>query len=744
MNKDNSKALQEYNFITKYAQKKADGTKETWDDAVDRIWDMHELRYLTLTPQTEEFRLGELDTLMQIARQAEKDKIFLSAQRLRQFASTDASTGIWKHNFKAYNCSATYADRPEFFGELMYVLLTGAGAGVSVQHVHINKLPVVLPNIPRISRPDGLFHEVEDSIEGWGDAVKRLTASYFNGTHYITFDYSKIRPKGSLIAGQFLAPGPEGLKNTLDKLRIILDGAVGRQLRSIEVYDMVMWIADAVLSGGVRRSAVLIQFDAFDESMMNAKTGEWWVENPQRALSNNSAVLIRSKAERGHFDRLMNSTKEFGEPGFLFLEDEDVVLNPCAEISMIPRLEDGRSGWAVCNLTEINGGLVDSLDKLLFAAKQATIAGTLQAGYTLFPYLGEVTEEIIRRDALIGVSITGWMENPTILFNENNLKEAAELVIRWNHVVADIIGINYAKRTTTTKPSGNASILLGTTSGIHGDHSERYIRNVQANKAEIGQFIYTTKNPFAVEDSAVNSTDVIISFAMKAKPESIWKKDLLGIKQLEYVKIAQQNWVEYGTFSDSTFGISLRHNISNTIQVTRDSWDDVSNYIWDNRHVFSGVSLLNSGGDLDYTQSPFQAVKKPIELAELYGSAAILASGLITEVPVGFKSLWDACDAVKFNKDFKTKVADDLGKKLKLNMQSDWVRRVRKFAKNFLKNDVEKAIYCLKDVHLLHRWNKLKNESTEVDWSEIDFSKDAYQMASQIEAACSGGNCETL
>ena len=325
MSKDNSVALQEYNFITKYAQKKKDGTKESWDEAVDRIWDMHELRYEEVLTSRGSPMDAYFKGILNKARQAEKDKLFLSAQRLRQFASTDGVNGIWKHNFKAYNCSATYADREDYFGELMYVLLTGAGAGVSVQHRHIDKLDSIIG--PDVDETQIL--QIEDSIEGWGNAVKSLVDSYFApGMPTFEFDYSKIRPKGSLIAGQFLAPGPDGLHNTINKLRTILDGAVGRKLRSIEVYDMTMWIADAVLSGGVRRSAVLIQFDAFDETMMNAKVGEWWKNNPQRALSNNSAVLIRAKAERGHFDRLINSTKSMGEPGFLFLEHEDVVLNP--------------------------------------------------------------------------------------------------------------------------------------------------------------------------------------------------------------------------------------------------------------------------------------------------------------------------------------------------------------------------------------------------------------------------------
>ena len=730
--KDNSKHLQDYNFITKYSHKRNDGSKESWNEAVHRIWDMHREKYKDIDSK-------QLTEMMNSAEEAEKRKEFLSAQRLRQFASLKPNTGIFKHNFKAYNCSATYADRPEIFNELMYVLLTGSGAGVSIQHTHIDKLPVVKQRI-------GHLHtwKVEDSIEGWADAVHALIDSYFIGDKLVQFDYSEIRQKGTLIAGQFLAPGPEGLKTTLMKLDNILYKAKDRNLRSIEVYDMIMWIADAVLSGGVRRSAILIQFDAFDEVMMNAKTGNWGEENPQRALSNNSAVLIRNKAHRGNFDRLISSTKEFGEPGFLFLEHPDVVLNPCAEISMIPRLEDGTSGWSVCNLTELNGVLATDIDKFKQAAIHAAVAGTLQAGYTSFPYLGKVTEEIIKRDALIGVSITGWMDNPTILFNEDNMRDVANIIKLTNRAVADILGINHAKRTTTTKPSGNASILLGTTSGIHGEHSRKYIRNVRSNKSEIGQYVYGQHNPFAISNDETKATDSIISFALKAKPGSILKSELLGVSQLEYVKKAQSVWVEEGTAIDETFGIKLRHNISNTIQVPDDKWDEVADFIWNNRNTFAGISLLSTRGDLDYANSPFQEVKSPIELANLYGSGAILASGLITEVPSSFKSLWDGCNAAKHGRNLKPKNSDDLITKINMNKQYDWVRRLKKFSKNFCDNDLDKAIYCVKDVSLLHKWNKLNHEAVNVDWSKVDFSADAFQAAANVEAACSGGACETL
>lgn len=266
------------------------------------------------------------------------------------------------------------------------------------------------------------------------------------------------------------------------------------------------------------------------------------------------------------------------------------------EIGMLPVTEDGRSGFQVCNLTEINGGMCNSWEDLEVAARAAAILGTLQAGYTNFNYLEDASIEIIEREALIGVSITGWMNNPEVLFNVDNMKNAAELVKQVNKDVAEMIGINAAARTTCVKPSGNASVLLNTASGIHGEHSPRYFRNVQMNDQDGVLHLLEDINPKMVEPSvwSATGTDKVVSFPVVSKEGSVYKSDLMGVKQLEYVKLAQQTWVEYGTNEELCTDPKLRHNVSNTISV--DDWDEVEEYIFENRQWFAGISLLSSMG----------------------------------------------------------------------------------------------------------------------------------------------------
>ena len=739
----------DYNFITKYAQKKEDGSKESWDEATDRIWDMHAIKYAHILTNNPEFA-----EQFEASRQAEKDKVFLSAQRFRQFASTDLKNGIFKHNMKAYNCSSTYMDRPEVFGELMYVLLNGAGAGISVQKRHVERLPSVSDVLNEDAAHEQRklrLHYIGDSIEGWAKAIQALVDSYFDDDDVrVVFNYGKIRAKGTLIAGQFLAPGPDGLRNSIEKIREILDNAViegERLLYPIEVYDMAMWIADAVLSGGVRRSAILAMFSSDDDSMMNAKTGDWWVDNGQRAMSNNSAVVLRHSATRGEFLDIIKTVETAGEPGFAITEHEDVMYNPCFEIGMLPYFLDlgnKYSGWSVCNLTEINGGLIKTLQDFLDASVHAAFAGTLQAGYTEFKYLTEWTTKIIERDALIGVSQTGVMNAPDILLNPEYLRTAANLVKDVNEYTADYIGINHAIRTTAIKPAGNSSILLGTASGVHGEHAPRYIRNIRANNDEVGLSVVKATNKFSVEPSLTSKTDSVIGFAIKVDENSIMKSDLYGIKQLEHVATMQQHWVRPGTRHDLQYGIEITHNVSNTIQVPPGQWDAVGDYIWDNKDQFTGVSLLSTAGDLDYSHAPFQAVKSPEELMTEYGDGVFFASGLIVDSFGVFDHLWSGTHAAQYKVNLRPKASDDLMLKISMNKKYDWVRRLNKYAKNYFSNDLEKAIYCLKDVYLRHRYNKLKNESKPIDWSTVDFSKDATQNAADIEAACAGGGCEVL
>jgi len=928
---DISVQMSEYNFATKYAQTTKSGSKETWDDAVDRIWDMHLEKYSKIGSSG----LSKLLPFMEFAKAKEKEKAFLSAQRARQFASSNKDEGILKHELKMYNCLSTYVDRPKVFSEIMYALLCGGGVGFSVQKEHIYELPC-------INKTEGgsLVYIIEDSIEGWADAIDKLVMSYFEGTEEIRFDYSQIRPEGSLIAGQFMAPGPEGLRKSIEKIRDIFEKSLKYDdyLKSIEVYDIVMWIADAVLSGGVRRSATICLFSPGDTDMINAKTGDWYLENGQRRLSNNSVVFNRKTVKQSEFFNIMESVKEFGEPGFIFVPDENVLFNPCftgdtevavadgrnsvdikslsiegktfqvysakkygkrwkteikdavafktgtkkivkvvlnngdsfrctpdhllaikdggyieainskgknlepfysfldrtkknnrminsisdghkkqsrmiweyhngkidwvkeedeyigecvlnnvyvvsvedagiedvydltvednhnfyintsvgefdnykgvlvhncSEIGLVPYNTDNfESGFQGCNLSEISGLYCDTKDKLMDAVKAATIAGTLQAGYTDFKYLDNNSKRIFEQEALLGVSITGWMNNPDILFNEEIMKEAAELALKVNEEIAEIIGINKAARITTVKPSGNSSVLLGTTSGIHGEHSEKYIRNIQVNKVEIGGKEMERVNPDAVEQSAYTDTDNVISFPITSKNGSIMKDDLLGVKQLEYVKKAQTIWVLNGMRPELCTIEGVTHNVSNTIQVPEDDWLEVAEFIWENRDIFSGVSLLPTSGELSYPQAPFQKVSEPQYIVDTYGVGSMFSSGLIVGSEGLFDNLWKACDAVLFNEDFTTLEDEPLLDKFDKNKKADWVRRFKKFSVNYFNGDDLKTSECLKEVQLLHKWNKLNKSFKQIKWDSIDFTGQHTKTADNAAIACSGGACE--
>lgn len=714
----------------------ADERYETWDESVSRVMQMHREKYKDkMTPA--------LTEMFDFAEQAYKDKLVLGAQRALQFGGDQ----LFKHESRMYNCSVSHIDRPAFFNEAMYLLLCGCGVGFSVQRKHISKLPT----IARRSTKKAKIYTVPDSIEGWADAFGVLLSSYltkdsvfpeYKGCQ-VHFDFTKIRPKGAMISGGFKAPGPDGLRNALvkceDLLEKLLENNHEVNITPIAAYDFVMHMSDAVLSGGVRRSATICLFDKDDEEMLNAKTGNWFIDNPQRGRSNNSAMLERDKLTREEWAKIMKSVKDYGEPGFIFTDNLDFAYNPCVEIGMLPIAEDGESGFQFCNLTEINGGQCTDRETLLKACKAAAILGTLQAGYTNFKYLSDATKRITSREALIGVSITGWMNNPDVLFDEQNMKDGAELVKVINKEVAAMIGINQAARTTCAKPSGNASVLLGTASGIHGEHSARYFRNVQMNDQDEVTKLLMEINPKMVEKSvwSSNGTDMVVSFPVVTKEGSVYKKDLLGVKQLEYVKLAQQVWVEHGTNIDLCVDKNLRHNISNTISV--DDWDAVEEYIFNNKEWFAGISLLSATGDKSYAQAPFTEVLTAEEIMQTYGEGAMFASGLVIEALHAFGSnLWLACDtATGIGLKLSEDNSDDL-------LKRDFVRRLKKFADNFFNGDKQKATFCLKDCYNLHKWISIEKTMKFIDFSK-DLSKQKYtEVDSLAGAACAGGACEVV
>ena len=725
----NSRSLMaEAKFFEAYSRFQDDENRyESWDESIERVMQMHTKFYKDkMTP--------ELSGMLNEVQDAYKDKLFLGAQRALQFGGDQ----LLQHHARLYNCASTHCDRPEVFGETMYLLLAGAGVGFSVQKQHIAKLPQITKRLKSAKT-----FVVPDSIEGWSDAINVLLSSFYVGGgtrpeyagRKVYFDLSLIRPKGAYINGGFKAPGGEPLRLALDKIELLLKSEIDKSdvMRPIVAYDIMMFLADAVISGGVRRSATICMFSKDDEEMINAKTGSWFVDNPQRGRSNNSVMLLRDEVTQEEFGKIMESVKHSGEPGFIFVDDLDFTLNPCVEVGMRPISKKGESGFQVCNLTEINGGKSTSKEIFFHQCKVASILGTLQAGYTDFKYLSQATKDIVDREALIGVGITGIMNNPQILADEEILKEGARIVKKWNKITAKMIGINQAARTTVIKPSGNASVILETASGIHGEHSPLYLRHVQFNReTEVAQ-LFIDNNPKMVEDS-VWGEDIVVAFPIISPETSIYKADLLGVKQLEYVKLVQQTWIEEGTNVSLCADPKLRHNVSNTITV--DDWDAVTDYIFENRHHLCGVSMLSASGDRAYPQAPFTEVFTYKQIVDMYGEEALFTSALIEAGLLAFnKDLWTACStAMGFGETLKES-HDDL-------LKRDFVRRFDKFSEHF--DSKEECANCLKDVYNAHKWWKIHNELTHIDWERDLTEKKFTDIDTMGAQACAGGACEIV
>jgi len=703
---------------------------ETWEESVTRVMSMHRDFYADKMTERLSLLIDEAENLYKL-------KYALGAQRALQFGGDQ----LLKHMMRMYNCTSTYADRPRFFSELFYVLLCGAGAGFSVQNHHVDKLPKVAE---RKKAAKGWV--VEDSIEGWADSLGVLMSSYFTDNQQfpefagrkVYFDISGIRPKGAMISGGFKAPGPEPLRRALDKIEHLLQTVVlsGRDtLKPIEVYDIAMHASDAVLAGGVRRSATICLFSKDDQEMLDAKTGNWFIDNPQRGRSNNSAVIVRDECTEDEFKNIMKSIKEFGEPGFYFVESKEHTTNPCVEIGMFPQI-DGKTGWQGCNLTEINGGKCTSKEEFFKACRAGSIMGTLQAGYTDFKYLEQTSKEIFEREALLGVSVTGWMNNPEILLDAEIQKEGAEIVKKVNKEVAALIGINAAARTTCVKPSGNASVLLETASGIHAEHSPRYLRHIQLNKeTEVGQLIAQT-NPYMVEESvwSANNTDYCVGFPIITPEGSLYREELYGTDLLEKVKLVQQNWVEAGTNVELCADPTVRHNVSNTVTVMPHMWGKVEDYVYKNRHSFAGISFLGGTGDKDYAQAPMTEVLNEDQIVNKYGKAALFASGLIVDTrKSGFRDLWEAIMYATMDPQYRGEISD---------LNAEWIRRFNKFADNYFMKDTQECGNCLKDVFLLHKWTKIQQNIQPIDFvSQLD-EKRFTDIDTMGSAACQGGACE--
>ena len=729
------KSLMNYTFVSKYARWTPDKKRrETWGEAVDRVKAMMLDKYASF----------DIKDQIEWAYDQMHKKRVLGSQRALQFGGDP----VCKHNARIYNCITSYADRLRFFQECMYLLLCGCGTGFSVQRHHIAKLPHLVKQ-----KSGSKKFTIPDSIEGWSDAVGVLVSSYFvqdelfpeyNSKH-VNFDYSQIRPAGSpLRSSGGKAPGPEPLKNALVHIKKVLDKALKyaefaadelRVLSPIEAYDIVMYSADAVISGGVRRSATICIFSADDEEMATAKTGNWFIEHPQRGRSNNSALLLRDHTTKEQFSKLMESVKDFGEPGFVWSDSTELMVNPCVEIGMWPVDETtGKTGWQACNLSTINCSKIKTEDDFYDACKAASIIGTLQAGFDSFEYLGVTSENIVKREALLGVSMTGIMEQHDICLDPQIQKKGTDIVKKTNKDLAKQIEINQAARTTCIKPEGTSSCILGTSSGIHPHHAKRYIRRVQANKMEPIYQYFQEQNPRACQESvwSNNDSDDVAAFCIEVPDGSKTKNKVNALQLLEYVKSTQKNWVISGINKSLCTQPWLTHNVSNTINVKLDEWDSVEKYIYKNRKYFCGISLLPISGDKDYPQAPFTTIYLPSEQVSHYGDASLFVSGLIeVALTLWEDNLWAACDSLL-----------GIGEKIKGNGKKAFAKRCKRFSDRYFNGDIKRLTYCMKDVYNWKEWVDMKREYKDVDFTCVIEEKDNVKPTQ--EWACAGGVCEVV
>ena len=1096
---DSRDIISDYIFYSKYSRVKPDGKKETWPESVSRVMEMH---YEFFNGKIKDENKDAFNKVFQEAWSAYYNQEVLGSQRSLQYGGPQ----LLKNNFRSFNCSGSYCNRIEFFQELMELLLSGCGTGMSVQKVHTRQLPIV----KGIDSSKKVSTVIEDSIEGWALSTGLLIESYYKGLSDIEFDYSHIRPEGAFVSGGFKAPGPEPLKVCHDKLRKILSKAKGRKLRPFELHLMSCIIADAVISGGIRRSAMISIFDIDDEEMLQCKTGDWFLAHPELCRCNNS-VAIYEDTPKEKYDKIFEYIKQYGEPGLLFMPDTEMVVNPCCfagdtliavadgrnavsikELSEIGkefpvyyktdknsvkitnakafwtgkkelieivlsngssfrctkdhflRLKDGdyvlaeqslnktlskfysvksvkyrtinnlsngyarqyrmlwefyngpkpkgfeidyieddkgdfidnlelltrekhlektserrkgkgnpkniysysqeeldrmthncsinstlsgngrykglsnlelievgrktlelygkisyklcnkvderfplgfsknrfnkdfslfkkyvkgeleyqeikderviiekskknyssycedvyvseikrlnitedvydievevnehnfaiitkgqddymfsegifvhnceaalypqyknedgtvEYGWSFCNLTEINGKKVKTEEDFYKACRAAAILGTFQAAYTEnLPLLSEATRKIMKRDALLGVGITGMADNPNILFNERIQRKGARIIKEVNKEVAAIIGINTAARTTVIKPSGNASQLLGCGSGIHAYHFRKYIRNIQANNNEQALKEVIKLNPDIANPSFWNKKgETVLSFPIELDDETMVRTDFSTLDFLYRIYTTEKGWIMEGTNTEHPSSIAkpkYHHNVSCTVSVKDDEWNEIADWIWEHKDGFCGLSFLPETGDLDYPQAPYTSYLDEKELADTYGQGAILSSGLIVDGLQVFGDIWTACNAAtgkandllvytddyllsfikKHIKDGKLLVTIDglcisdvnaISSYLqhKIEMRNDWVRRFKKFSKNYFEGDDEKCSRCLKHVNIFHQWQKIKNQKP-IDWENVEWEQEYKNVGENVATACAGGSCE--
>lgn len=549
------------------------GRRETWNEIVTRNKTMHKNKYPQIADQIEE-----------VYNRSVYSKNILPSMRSLQFAGVP----IERNPSRIYNCAYLPIEDTDAFAEIMFLLLGGTGVGYSVQRRHIDKLPNILGYGPSSRR-----YVIGDSIEGWADAVKVLVESYYYAKDKVEFDYGDIREKGAeLVTSGGKAPGPDPLRECLVRVEAVLSGAIGRKLRPIEAHDISCFLADAVLAGGIRRAAMISLFSADDDEMINAKSGEWWVENGQRSRANNSVVLLRGSVTEGDFKLLWERVRASGsgEPGFYWTNNLDWGTNPCCEIALRP--------YQFCNLTEINTSNIVNQDDFNQRARDAAFIGTLQAGYTNFHYLRPIWKSTTEEDALIGVGLTGIASNAIKYLDE---KEAADEAMMTNALVSSMIGVKSAARVLTVKPSGTSSLVVGSSSGIHAWHDQYYVRRMRFNTNEAILQYLLKSIPSLVERDERDKTSMVVSIPQQAPAGSAVRSES-ALELLERVARYNINWVACGHRRGDN-----HNNVSVTVSIRDNEWDEVGNWMWENKNDYNGISVLPYDGG-NYVQAPFEAI----------------------------------------------------------------------------------------------------------------------------------------
>ena len=550
--------------------------RETWDEIVDRYQEMMINKY----PKLEEAIVESAKFI--------RDKKVLPSMRAMQFAGL----ALEVNNARGYNCAYLPVDSLYSISETMFLLLGGSGVGFSVQKHHVEQLPIIIKQETYKMRN----YLIEDSIMGWADSIKMLMKFYYEGGPKPKFDFRAIRHKGArLVTAGGKAPGPEPLKICISHIDAIMERKEnGQKLSPLEAHDIMCHIANSVLAGGIRRSAMISLFSHDDEEMITCKYGDWWETNEQRGRSNNSAVLERGQIGEEEFKSLWNRIEASGsgEPGIYWTNNKDWGTNPCCEIGLRP--------FQFCNLCEVNVSDVEDQEDLNNRVAVASFFGTLQAGFVDFHYLRPIWQKTTAKDALLGIGMTGIGSGEVLKYNLELVANTAKTV---NQDISAIIGTNEAARITCIKPSGTTSLVLGTASGIHAWHAPYYLRTMRFNKSEDLAMYLEINHPELCEDDVLRPKDTLCVRIPVAAPEGSILRTESPLDTLERVKKFATEWILPGHINgDNT------HNVSATISIT-DEWEVVGQWMWTNRNVYNGLSVLPYFGG-SYKQAPFEDITK--------------------------------------------------------------------------------------------------------------------------------------